>query len=127
MASWLTNPKSERYVDQLRSHYACVRGRVQRLLIDELDFPDHAVFPGTCMSYLRFQVPPRFTVDQDEERYRGLSLAAGVLPGCGSMTNASPEAAQYDRTSWVRVHLGHPAHVLNEALDRLRAAGLGWN
>ncbi|GAA1345218.1 pyridoxal phosphate-dependent aminotransferase [Saccharothrix algeriensis] len=123
MATWLQDPESEVHLDRLRHHYADARRTVTRRLLDSLDFPRDAVHPGTCTSYLRFRVPPRFAVHGDEEPYRRRCLQAGVLPGRGSMA----AEARHDRTTHVRVHLGHPVAVLERTLDRLRDAGLGWN
>ncbi|MDF0531167.1 pyridoxal phosphate-dependent aminotransferase [Tsukamurella sp. 8F] len=126
MASWLADPESDRYIEQLGDHYVRTRDQVHSRLVGDLGFPDHAVSPGTCTSYLRFQVPPSFAADHDEDAYRRLCLAAGVLPGRGSMTAPSRHGGNDDRSSWVRIHLGHPPQVLDDAFDRLLATGLGW-
>ncbi|MEU1729339.1 pyridoxal phosphate-dependent aminotransferase, partial [Nonomuraea sp. NPDC005692] len=59
-----------------------------------------------------------------EEGYRLLCLdRAGVLPGTGSMVTSGPPG---DGHAHVRLFLGHPWPILDEALDRLARHGLGW-
>jgi aspartate/methionine/tyrosine aminotransferase len=123
MAVWLQDPASDAYLDRLRHHYSIARRLVAQRLIDTLGFPDHAVHPGTCTSYLRFQVPPHFVINDDEEHYRRLCLDAGVLPGRGSMTETTPMP---NRGTHVRIHLGQPVDILDQALTRLQDARLGW-
>ncbi|MFJ9655740.1 pyridoxal phosphate-dependent aminotransferase [Streptomyces microflavus] len=128
MTSWLKTSESDHFVNQLRHHYAAARQHVTERLHQSLGFPGHTVHTGTCTSYLRFQVPARFLRNGSEGHYRRLCLAAGVLPGAGSMTtaaepgNQSPDEAE----AYVRLFLGQPTSLLDRAMDRLEQAGLGW-
>lgn len=83
---------------------------------------------GTRGAYLRFRVPTRFVRDGSEAHYRRLCLAAGVLPGAGGMTapRGLPRRADGSAEAYVRLFLGQPGPVLDEALDRPARAGLGW-
>lgn len=126
MAIWLQDSAADAYLDQIRRHYADNRSTVTRLLIDALGFPNSTVQPGSCTSYMRFQVPPRFVRNGDEESYRRLCLEAGVLPGRGSMTALQERSGASGHIPYVRLHLGHPAEILAQAVERLRSAGLGW-
>ncbi|MFD9238025.1 pyridoxal phosphate-dependent aminotransferase [[Kitasatospora] papulosa] len=129
MATWLRKPESDAFVDQLRHHYAAARQHVAERLHHSLGFPAHTVHPGTCTSYLRFRVPTRFIRNGSEAHYRRLCLAAGVLPGAGSMTAESKKPykkSHGEAEAYVRLFLGQPTPLLNKALDRLAAAGLGW-
>lgn len=122
MAAWLEDPASDGYLNQIRQHYSDARNRIARLLVDEAGFPEDTVHAGTCTSYMRFQVPPRFVRQDDIENYRRLCLAAGVLLGHGSMTSTRPQSGK----DYARIHLGHPIPVLEQAVKRLKDAGLGW-
>ncbi|MFF6873393.1 aminotransferase class I/II-fold pyridoxal phosphate-dependent enzyme [Streptomyces sp. NPDC090109] len=129
MANWLrTADEAEAFVDRLRHTYADARSRVTRRLHDDLGFPQYAVHPGSCTSYLRFRVPTRFVRSGSEAHYRRLCLAAGVLPGAGSMTNpvSVPGGQDDGDEAYVRLFLGQPGPLLDSALDRLARAGLGW-
>ncbi len=122
MAMWLQDPTSDEYLEQIRHHYSNARNNVTELLTDTLGFPSDAVCTGTCTSYMRFQIPPRFIQQADQESYRRLCLDAGVLPGHGSMTTNQPRPDQ----TYARIHLGHPIPILEQAIKRLHSAGLGW-
>ncbi|WP_431782527.1 pyridoxal phosphate-dependent aminotransferase [Streptomyces chumphonensis] len=128
MAAWLESDAADTFLHQLREAYATTRGRVADRLHRDLGFPPQAVHPGTCSAYLRFQVPDRFVRDGSEAHYRRLCVAAGVLPGAGSMTASPGAPAPRARrpSAYVRLFVGQPGHVLDEALDRLTRAGLGW-
>ncbi|MFH9675126.1 aminotransferase class I/II-fold pyridoxal phosphate-dependent enzyme [Streptomyces sp. NPDC017405] len=128
MAAWLRTDEPEAFVDRLRCAYAVARRQVAQRLRGGLGFPADAVHPGTCTAYLRFRVPPRFARDGSEAHYRRLCLTAGVLPGAGSMTGSYglPDRPDGSAEAYVRLFLGQPAAVLDEALDRLARAGLGW-
>ena len=126
MNIWLQDPASDAYLDDIRKHYAENRKKAARKLADDLGFPDDTVHPGTCTSYMRFQVPTRFVQDNDEENYRKLCLEAGVLPGRGSMTAPGEKTGSSPNPAYVRIPLGHPWEVLDQAFERLRKSGLGW-
>lgn len=66
--------------------------------------------------------------DGSEAHYRRLCPAAGVLPGAGRMTapHGLPRRADGSADAYVRLFLGRPGPVLDEALDRPARAGLGW-
>lgn len=122
MATWLKDPASDDYLNHIRQHYSDARNKVSQLIVDMLGFPNESVQMGTCTSYMRFQIPPRFVNKHDTEAYRRLCLASGVLPGHGSMTaNQNQQDCAY-----VRIHLGHPIPILEQAIKRLYNAGLGW-
>lgn len=122
MASWLENPESDHYLTQIRHHYDQARRHVTKLLLETFHFPAETVHPGSCTSYMRYQIPPQFIKEDDVEAYRRLCLAAGVLLGHGSMTANQNSAGKY----YARIHLGHPLPVLEEAMRRIHTAGLGW-
>ncbi|MFI7687757.1 pyridoxal phosphate-dependent aminotransferase [Nonomuraea sp. NPDC049655] len=125
MARWLRDPACEIYLQAMRAHYADARRHAAARLTAELGFPRHACHAGECTSYLRLRVPPRY-VDETggEEGYRRLCLdRAGVLPGTGSMVTPGPPG---DGHAHVRLFLGHPRPILDEAIDRLARHGLGW-
>lgn len=122
MARWLRDPACEVYLRAMRGHYAEARRHAAARLTADLGFPRHAFHVGECTSYLRLRVPPRY-VDETggEEGYRHRCLdRAGVLPGTGSMVVSGESHAH------VRLFLGHPRPILDEALDRLARHGLGW-
>lgn len=122
MDVWLKNPDSEHYISSIRQHYSDARNKVAQLIVDTLGFPDEAVQAGTCTSYMRFKIPPRFLHKHDDDAYRRLCLTAGVLPGHGTMTANKNKR----NNAYVRIHLGHPIPVLELAINRLKEAGLGW-
>ncbi|MBJ6998626.1 MULTISPECIES: pyridoxal phosphate-dependent aminotransferase [Streptomyces] len=128
MASWLRTEQADDFVERLRGSYAAARGRVSERLRTDLGFPSYAVHPGTCSAYLRFRVPTRYVHEGSEARYRRLCLQAGVLPGAGSMTGPrlGPRRRRDPSEAYVRLFLAQPGCVLDEALDRLARAGLGW-
>ncbi|GHC89767.1 aminotransferase [Nocardiopsis terrae] len=128
MATWLQSDAADSFVDGLRRSYAAARLHVARRLHRDLGFPPDAVPAGTCSAYLRFRVPPRHVRDASEEPYRRLCLAVGVLLGAGSMTDSPallPSRGVHPE-AYVRLFLGQPLPVLDEALDRLARADLGW-
>ncbi|MFI8418716.1 pyridoxal phosphate-dependent aminotransferase [Serratia sp. NPDC078593] len=123
MASWLENPAADLYVNQLCAHYAEMRKHACHHLIQHLGFPIDSVHSGQCTSYMRFQVPQRFIVNNDEDNYRKCCLKAGVLPGRGSMTRIP----LHGEAVYVRIHLGHSADIIDLAFKRLGLMGLGWD
>ncbi|WMI61453.1 pyridoxal phosphate-dependent aminotransferase [Streptomyces rochei] len=128
MATWLRKEEADAFLEGLRREYAAARRQVADRLRRDLGFPPDAVHVGTCSAYLRFRVPTRFVRDGSEAHYRRLCVAAGVLPGAGSMTVPAdaPSGRLGPPAAYVRLFLGQPGHVLDEALDRLARAGLGW-
>ncbi|MEU3509396.1 aminotransferase class I/II-fold pyridoxal phosphate-dependent enzyme [Streptomyces longwoodensis] len=125
MATWLGTPEPDAFTHRLRHTYARARRDVTRWLRDTLGFPAHAVHPGSCSAYLRFQIPERFVRDGSEDHYRRLCLTAGVLPDAGSMTRALRLPHEPEEV-YVRLFLGQPGPVLNEAVNRMARAGLTW-
>lgn len=122
MASWLRNPDADLYINQLCIHYAEMRKHACHHLVHNLGFPVNSVHAGQCTSYMRFQVPPRFIINNDEDNYRKCCLEAGVLPGRGSMTSMPING----EAVYVRIHLGHSADIMDLAFNRLGSKGLGW-
>ncbi|WP_340560195.1 pyridoxal phosphate-dependent aminotransferase [Streptomyces sp. GSL17-111] len=128
MAAWLEKDAANAFLHHLRGAYASARRQVTDRLHSDLGFPPQAVHAGTCSAYLRFRVPARFVRDGTEAHYRRLCVAAGVIPGAGSMTGTpnTPPRGAGTSSPYVRLFVGQPGHVLDEALDRLARAGLGW-
>jgi N-succinyldiaminopimelate aminotransferase len=132
MAAWLRSPDSDAYLAATNRQYAMKRRLVADRLATKLAYPTGAYYAGSCTPYIRMRVPPAhehngFRPDGagPEARYRWECLTrAGVLLGAGSMT---APALRADPHAYVRFYLGHPQPVVEQALDRLAAAGLTWH
>ncbi|HZM79889.1 MAG TPA: pyridoxal phosphate-dependent aminotransferase [Candidatus Limnocylindrales bacterium] len=132
MAAWLRSHDSDAYLAITNRQYAVKRRLVADWLDTKLAYPTGAYYAGTCTPYIRMRVPPAYEhtgVRPDEAdpqaRYRWDCLTrAGVLLGAGSMT---APALRADPHAYVRFYLGHPQPVVEQALDRLAAAGLTWH
>ncbi|MEV6022095.1 pyridoxal phosphate-dependent aminotransferase [Streptomyces sp. NPDC052036] len=128
MAEWLQTPASAQYLELQRHEYAQKRQALTQKLTQDLGYPNDAVFAGECASFLIAKVPPWYEADAPAvgSDYRGYCLErAGVLPGEAHMT--TPGQQPGTRDDYIRVFLGAPRHTLEEALDRMQAAGLTWN
>ncbi|WP_018653734.1 aminotransferase class I/II-fold pyridoxal phosphate-dependent enzyme [Actinomadura flavalba] len=134
MAAWLHDRGCEQYLRDMRHRNAQARRHVIARLAADLRFPASAYHAGECTSYLRFRVPPQHldaAGSADGFRERCLDRA-GVLLGRGSMTAPPPAGRASDdprvpATAYVRLFFGLPGALLDEALDRMAEADLGWD
>lgn len=127
MADWLSTPASDLYLAQQRTEYAAKRAEISRRIAQDLGYPDTAIFPGQCATYLLLRIPPWYGDTRPSTRsdYRRYCLSrAGVLLGEGHMS--TPGHPLNDSQGYVRLHLGLPQSILTEAMDRMAAAGLTW-
>jgi N-succinyldiaminopimelate aminotransferase len=124
MAAWLGSPQSRAYLAESTARYAAARRHIAERLRADLGQP--LDFVGDCTPYLRLRVPPAYERCGDaEQRYRwDGTRRAGVLLGAGGMYD--PGDSGREPHAHVRFYLGHPRPLLDEAVDRLAAAGLGW-
>ncbi|WPO70456.1 pyridoxal phosphate-dependent aminotransferase [Streptomyces sp. KN37] len=128
MAAWLCDVSSETYLARQRAEYAAKRLHVTRRLTHDLGYPQSAFFPGECAAYLLMRIPPWCARGPHGEPrdFRVHCLArTGVLLGEAHMT--TPGRLPNDSRGYVRLYLGTAPEVLDEALVRIREAGLTWN
>ncbi|MFC8550870.1 pyridoxal phosphate-dependent aminotransferase [Streptomyces sp. NPDC057273] len=128
MASWIEDPASQRYLEELRRDLAMKRAAVSEFLEQRLGYPPGTWRPGECTTYLRFQVPPDYLAEPDAAArfQRDCFQKTGVLFGLdpGTLDDMLPPSER--RPPYMRVFLGPPLPTLMQAMQRLEHAGIGY-
>lgn len=121
LADWLTQVGPQKHTEGRRVEHASNRALVVNRLL-ELGFPADGLIGGECAPFLLVALPPAFT--------DGPTFRRQLFARTGVMTSDPWPLARHTSTPselpYFRIHLGSPAHVLDEALDRLRDAGVTY-
>lgn len=118
MASWLTDPAAQRYLDQQGRAFTGKRASVRELLADRLDYPPEAYQLGEFTPYARIELPAG---QRSVAQFRRECLAkTGVLVGVDRW-DAHPGAG--DDPPAFRLYLGASSGTLHEGLARMAEAG----
>lgn len=126
LADWLETGAAAEYLDARREGHAEKLTVARTALVGRLGYPPEALHGGQFGPFLLIPIPPAFAALEDGvDQFRKACFArTGVM-----LSDAWPLARKAERRGslrYARIHLGIPATELREALDRLHAAGIGY-
>ena len=130
MAKWLSCDDSTDYLKSSNVEYKRKKDMLAAKLINLLGYPETAFHVGPTTSYILMSIPPRFVAKAEkltevEMEFKMQVLEkTGVLFGHGSMMYT--EDMYKHSTPQLRVFLGPPFELLEEAMDRLFKHGFTY-
>jgi aspartate/methionine/tyrosine aminotransferase len=123
MNRWLLSPESDLFLKTQHHGYLEKRRLIGSYFTEYLGYPHEALHLGECTSYALVKIPPSYH-HLGSDRFRADCFArTGVLLGLASL---NVDGKQRDCDGYLRIYMGPSLNDHQEALERLRRAGIHY-
>lgn len=124
MNRWLSSPESEGFLKSQHRGYLEKRRLIGSFFTEQLGYPHGALHLGECTSYALIKIPPSY-LTRGSEVFREDCLArSGVLFGLASL---NVDGKRRDCDNYLRIYMGPSLSEHQEALERLKDAGIHFD